>query len=92
MIAPGFEEAFETMWRERESYLDQVPGFRTFHLLKGEAKEDHTPYVSHSQWSSREDFVAWTDSEAFRKAHSQARSPEGMHLSHPRFEGFEVIL
>jgi heme-degrading monooxygenase HmoA len=80
------------MWRERESYLDQVPGFRTFHLLKGEAKEDHTPYVSHSQWSSREDFVAWTDSEAFRKAHSQARSPEGMHLSHPRFEGFEVIL
>jgi len=92
MIAPGFEEAFETMWRERESYLDQVPGFRTFHLLKGEAKEDHTPYVSHSQWSSREHFVAWTDSEAFRKAHSQARSPEGMHLSHPRFEGFEVIL
>ncbi|MEC9130344.1 MAG: antibiotic biosynthesis monooxygenase, partial [Verrucomicrobiota bacterium] len=48
--------------------------------------------VSHSQWASREAFVAWTDSEAFRKAHSQARSPEGMHLSHPRFEGFEVIL
>ena len=49
MIAPGFEEAFETMWRERESYLDQVPGFQTFHLLKGESQEDHTPYVSHSQ-------------------------------------------
>ena len=92
MIAPGFEEAFETMWRERESYLDQVPGFQTFHLLKGESQEDHTPYVSHSQWVSREAFVTWTDSEAFRKAHSQARSPEGMHLSHPRFEGFEVIL
>ena len=91
-IAPGFEEAFEEMWRNRESYLDSVPGFKEFHLLRGPADEKCTLYASHSVWASRETFVAWTDSEAFHKAHSQARSPEGMHLGHPNFEGFEVIL
>jgi len=37
-------------------------------------------------------FVAWTESEAFRKAHAQARAPQGTYLEHPRFEGFEVVL
>ena len=43
-------------------------------------------------WASREDFVAWTESEAFLKAHSQARAPEGTYLAHPDFEGFDVVL
>ena len=43
MIAPGFEEAFETMWRERESYLDQVPGFQPFICLKGNHKKTIRP-------------------------------------------------
>ena len=91
-IAPGFESAFEEMWRNRESYLDEVPGFKEFHLLKGAKEDTHTTYVSHSVWASRQVFVDWTESDAFRIAHSQARSPEGMHLSHPRFEGFDVVL
>ena len=91
-IAPGFEDAFETMWRDRKSYLDEVPGFREFHLLRGPRLEDHTLFASHSVWDNRQVFEAWTDSEAFRKAHAQAKSPEGMHLSHPNFEGFEVVL
>ena len=91
-IAPGFEEAFETMWRNRKSYLDEVPGFKEFHLLRGPKDEKSTLYASHSVWASHEAFEAWTNSEAFTKAHSQARSPEGMHLNHPNFEGFEVIL
>ncbi len=30
-ILEGHEEAFETVWRERESQLSDVPGFKTFH-------------------------------------------------------------
>ena len=33
-VNAGFEEGFERMWRERDSYLAQVPGFRSFHLLR----------------------------------------------------------
>lgn len=91
-IARGSEEVFEKLWRERESYLDGVPGFREFHLLRGASDDEATLYASHSVWGSREDFEAWTESESFRRAHRQARAPEGTYLEHPRFEGFEVIL
>ena len=91
-VTRGRELVFEELWRKRESYLDTVPGFRKFHLLRGPDSEEATLYASHSVWESREAFQAWTESEAFRKAHSQARSPEGTLLGHPQFEGFEVIL
>ena len=91
-IALGREADFEKIWRERDSQLDEVPGFREFHLLRGETTEEATLFVSHSIWDAREAFTAWTESEAFRKAHGQARSPEGTLLGHPSFEGFEVVL
>lgn len=91
-IARGSEELFEKLWRERESYLDGVPGFREFHLLRGPADDEATLYASHSVWESQEAFEAWTASESFQKAHRQARAPQGTYLEHPRFEGFEVIL
>jgi heme-degrading monooxygenase HmoA len=91
-IALGREEVFEEMWRSRESHLDDVPGFREFHLLRGPSDEEATLFASHSVWDSREAFEAWTESEAFKKAHAQARAPEGTYLEHPRFEGFEVVL
>ena len=88
----GKEQEFEKVWRERETHLDTVPGFREFHLLRGPTDEECTVYLSHSVWDSRDSFEGWTRSEAFRKAHAQARSPEGTLLGHPRFEGFEVVL
>ncbi|MBK7948558.1 MAG: antibiotic biosynthesis monooxygenase [Deltaproteobacteria bacterium] len=91
-IARGREEVFEELWRKRDSYLEGVPGFREFHLLKGPQDEEATLYASHSVWGSRQDFEAWTESESFRKAHAQARAPQGTYLGHPQFEGFEVLL
>ena len=91
-IAPGAEDAFEKLWRERDSYLEGVPGFREFHLLKGPSDEESSLYSSHTVWESRADFEAWTESESFRKAHADARAPQGTDLGHPVFEGFEVIL
>ena len=91
-INRGFEEGFERMWRERDTYLDEVPGFREFHLLRGPSDDDATLYVSHSSWDSREAFETWTRSEAFKKAHAQARSPDGTLAGHPQLEPFEVVL
>ncbi len=91
-IAVGRESVFEDLWRQRDSQLEGVPGFREFHLLRGHTDEEATLFASHSVWSSRQDFEEWTESEAFRKAHAQARAPEGTYLSHPAFEGFEVVL
>ena len=91
-IAPGFEDGFEKIWRERESYLAEVPGFVSFALLKGAQHEDHTLYASHSVWASREAFDAWTESDNFRRAHAQANAPKGTYLGHPNLELFEAVV
>jgi heme-degrading monooxygenase HmoA len=91
-IAPGREDAFETVWRERTSYLDTVPGFKEFHLLRGAEGGEFTMFISHSVWESEQAFLAWTESEAFRAAHGKARSPEGTVLGPPSFEGYRVVL
>ena len=91
-IAPGMEEGFEQIWRERESYLEEVPGFVSFALLKGPSDETQVLYASHSVWESREAFDAWTESENFRKAHAQANAPKGTYLGHPNLELFEQVL
>lgn len=90
-IAAGREEEFEKLWRERESYLDDVPGFVDFRLLRGAPHDGETVFISTSQWSGEPAFRAWTESEAFVNAHRQARSPDGVVLSHPVFEGYEVV-
>ena len=90
-VARGHEDVFEKMWRERDTYLDAVNGFRSFELLRGPQTEESTLFLSHSTWENREAFVAWTESDAFRKAHRDARSPKGTLLGHPRFEGFDPV-
>ena len=91
-IALGREDVFVEIWKQRDSYLDQVSGFRKFNLLHGPSDEEGTLFISMSEWDSREAFSAWTESESFKKAHGQSRAPEGTYLGHPNFEGFEVVL
>ena len=84
---------FEQLWLNRESYLHEMPGFVEFHLLKGPEREDHHLYSSHTIWRSYDDFIAWTKSEAFRKAHARAgnETTKPLTVGGPQFEGFHVI-
>lgn len=91
-IALGREQQFIDIWKHRESYLDTVPGFKEFHLLRGPSTEEYTLFASHSIWESRAAFEAWTKSEAFRRAHAQAGGAREIYLGPPQFEGFESVL
>ena len=92
-IKPGCEEEFIDIWRSRDSYLDTVPGFKSFHLLQGAADDSCTLFASHSIWESRQDFINWTESEQFRKAHAGAGGKtRDIYLGPPQFEGFESVL
>jgi heme-degrading monooxygenase HmoA len=91
-IAPGQEEAFEAMWRERDSRLKEVEGFHSFKLLKGPVEEDHVLYISHSIWADRAAFEAWTRSEHFRAAHAQVGGTKDMYLGPPKLELFESVV
>ena len=90
-IHKGQEAAFEEIWKGRKSHLDEVPGFKSFHLLKGPEADDHTLYASHSLWASEADFIAWTKSEAFRAAHKGAKSSEDMYDGPPALELFTAV-
>ena len=90
-VIKGQEQAFEQRWLGRDSYLDQLPGFIEFHLLRGPERDDHTLYSSHTTWASKQAFTAWTQSEQFRAAHRNAGENKALHLGHPEFEGFEAV-
>lgn len=91
-IAAGRGEEFEARWRDRESHLDEVPGFVQFHLVRGQDHEDGSHrYASHVIWESEEAFANWKRSEAFRKAHGSTRMPDGMMIGHPRFRGWASV-
>ena len=87
-VKAGREADFETQWRERETYLDGVPGFVQFSLLKS----DHTgDYISHTTWQDRQSFVDWTQSEEFGKGHRQG-SLAGVLEGPPMIGLYEAVL
>ena len=89
----GKEQAFEEMWRNRETYLDQVPGFVSFALLRNWLTDgdNTTEYISHSTWRSREDFETWRDSDSFNRGHAQG-SVQGILAGHPEVSLYETVL
>ena len=92
-VQDGSEEAFEAVWKNRNSSLAEMAGFREFHLLRGPRNETegYTLFASHTVWASEADFTAWTRSENFRNAHKGAGTGKVHYLGHPQFEGFSVI-
>ena len=90
-VQRGSEEAFEGVWRDRKTRLDEMDGFVDFHLLRGPERDDHTLYASHTIWRDREAFEAWTRSEQFRAVHKSAGAHKPLYLGSPEFEGFTSV-
>jgi heme-degrading monooxygenase HmoA len=90
-VRRGAEPDFEAVWRNRERHLNEMQGYVDFHLLRGPETDEHTLYASHTVWKTHDDFIAWTKSEQFRKAHGSAGQGKPLFLGHPNFEGFHVV-
>ena len=91
-IAKGREQDFINIWKNRDTHLQAVPGFKSFNLLQGSGDDECTLFASHSIWENEQAFIAWTQSEAFRKAHANAGDSKGIYLGPPKFEGFSAVL
>jgi heme-degrading monooxygenase HmoA len=85
-------EAFEAAWRERDTYLNEVPGILHFALLRGDAEEDALNYSSHTMWKSREHFDTWTKSDAFVQSHRGGGSTTPLLLGHPQVSTWDAVL
>lgn len=92
-VLRGREDIFIEIWRNRDSHLAQVPGFVRFHLLQGAQTDEHTLFISHSEWESEQHFLDWTRSEAFRKAHANAgATPRDIYVGPPQLEQLRAVL
>ena len=91
-IVKGREKDFEKIWRDRDTHLDKVKGYKEFNLVKGVKEDSFTLYASHTVWNTKDDFVNWTQSDAFRLAHKGAGKHGDMYIGHPMFEGFDVVI
>lgn len=83
--------AFEELWLSRESHLQDMDGFVSFHMLIGPEEDGRILYASHTVWQSEDHFRAWTTSTQFRASHARAGETRKLHEGAPRFEGFRAI-
>ena len=65
-VPPEYAEHLEQAFA-RASNLAGVPGFRSFRLLRSEQGGE---YLVFTEWDDRASFEAWTQSDAFARAHS----------------------
>ena len=96
-VAPGHEEAFAERFRGRAGLVEGHQGFVRLEILKPTEAAMHgramgrCPYhVVLTYWDRVEDFVAWTESDDFRKAHSDRPPPE-MFAGDNVFELHEIV-
>lgn len=91
LVKQGYEEAFEGIWRSRDSKLHDFEGFISFEMLKGDADEDgYVLYASHAVWADRESFSVWTQSDQFKASHGRPKA-KVEYKGPPRFVGFDTI-
>ena len=71
--AQGRGHELEARFSQRNGVQAQ-PGFLGFELWKLRTEEAHEEYLVLTRWESEAHFRAWTESEAFRQAHSGPRA------------------
>jgi len=96
-VAKGHEDEFAARFRDRAGLVETHPGFIKLEILRPEPLMLHgqemggsSYHVVLTYWQRKEDFVAWTESEDFRTAHSK-RPPKEMFAGPNVFELHKII-
>lgn len=86
-VAEGYEEDFEARMATRMGLVESTPGFIRNLVLRPVQADT---YIVMTFWADYASFEAWTQSEAFRQAHSR-RPPKEMFRGPNQLEIHEVI-
>ena len=87
-VAEGYSDDFLERFRTRTGLVDGHSGFIRNLVLKPLKGDNH---VVMTFWETREQFEAWTRSDAFKEAHSRV-PPKEMFKGHGELEIYEVGL
>lgn len=69
--------------------LEETPGFVEFRLLA--PAEPEGAHIVMTMWESKEHFEAWTQSDAFRRAHGDRAGMASALRGRPVLESYEVV-
>lgn len=75
-VRPGAEAQFEERWSKRDSALAEMPGFKSFTMLRRDGSIQNDPmaddfqYMSFTIWQDKASFMNWRNSQSFKDAHS----------------------
>jgi len=69
-VKPEYGADFERAFRERAGLVDKMPGFISNLVLRPANEDD--PYVVLTYWQSRQAFLDWVRSDAFREGHAKS--------------------
>ena|SRR3990172_4067222 len=96
-VAKGQEREFEKRFEGRARLVEKQRGFVRLEILRptpvklhGETRGGSDYYVVLTYWKTKEAFVGWTESDAFREAHAN-RPPKEMFSGPSVFEMHEII-
>lgn len=96
-VAKGREAEFAERFSKRAGLVERHPGFVRLEILRpdsvtlrGQPMGGSDYHVVLTYWERKEDFIAWTESEDFRTAHSQ-QPPREMFAGPSVFEMHEII-
>jgi heme oxygenase (mycobilin-producing) len=89
-VNPDFADQFEERFLNRARMVDEMPGFVSNQVLRPVAPGD--PYIVLTVWESREQFDAWTHSDAFTQGHARSSTLPKEAFSGPnKLELHEVL-
>ncbi len=71
-VAPEGAAGLESGFAHSGERMRQTPGCVNFELLREEETESKRLYMVITQWQDKDAFLAWTQSEAFQRAHAGA--------------------
>ena len=90
-VAPENAGHLEQGFAHSAGRMREVPGCGDFHLLKEADVEGDAVYMVVTEWADEAAFRAWTESEAFRKAHAQGGHTVQYLMGPPRFVGWQAV-
>jgi len=91
-VPQGRGDLLEQRFAARAGSVEKAPGFERFELLR--PVEGTDSYLVYTRWSTREQFEAWTASQAFDGGHAQASgrpAEDGPAATGSTVWSFEVV-
>lgn len=92
-IKPQYADDYVKVWQDAQVRTQDVDGFLEFKFFRLDAKtDDYVLFSSYALWESKEKFLAWTQSEHFKKSHRTGENNRDMYLEKPHLECFDVLI